>query len=77
MNHPANRHTTRRSTAPLGHNASSHHHPPMTRQQQLAALAAQLHELTTEDEREDYPFFDHLQDLIADMEIEEDSPCTS
>ena len=40
----------------------------MTRQQQLIALAAQLHELTTEDEREDYPFFDHLQDLINDME---------
>jgi len=43
----------------------------MTRRQQLAALAAQLHELTTEDEREDYPFFDHLQDLINDLEMEE------
>ena len=40
----------------------------MTRRQQLAALAAQLHELTTEEEREDYPFLDHLQDLINDME---------
>jgi len=50
------------------HNYTSHHHPPMTRQQQLMALAAQLHELTTEEEREDYPFFDHLQDLINDME---------
>jgi hypothetical protein len=61
-------HTTRRSIAPQGHNGISHHHPTMTRQQQLAALAAQLHELTTEEEREDYPFFDHLQDLINDME---------
>ena len=69
--HPSNRHTTRRSTAPLGHNAISHHHPPMTRRQQLAALAAQLHELTTAEEREDYPFFDHLQDLINDLEMEE------
>jgi hypothetical protein len=43
----------------------------MTRRQQLAALAAQLHELTTEEEREDYPFFDHLQDLINDLEMEE------
>ena len=43
----------------------------MTRQQQLAALAAQLHELTTEEEREDYPFFDHLQDLINDLGVEE------
>ena len=42
------------------------------RRQQLFALAAQLHELTTEEEREDYPFFDHLNDLINDMEIEED-----
>jgi len=40
----------------------------MTRRRQLAVLAAQLHELTTEEEREDYPFFDHLQDLINDME---------
>jgi len=39
-----------------------------TRRQQLFKLAAQLHELTTEEEREDYPFFDHLQDLINDME---------
>jgi hypothetical protein len=61
-------HTTQLSKARLLHNDTSHHHPPMTRQQQLAALAAQLHELTTEDEREDYPFFDHLQDLINDME---------
>jgi hypothetical protein len=44
----------------------------MTRRQQLFALAAQLHELTTEEEREDYPFWDHLNDLINDMEIEED-----
>ena len=44
----------------------------MNRRQQLFALAAQLHELTTEEEREDYPFFDHLNDLIADLEIEED-----
>ena len=43
----------------------------MTRQQQLAALAAQLHELTTEEERGDYPFLDHLQDLISDLEMEE------
>jgi len=68
LSHPSNRHATRRSIAQPGHNYTSHHHPPMTRQQQLAALAAQLHELTTEDEREDYPFFDHLQDLINDME---------
>jgi len=44
----------------------------MTRRQQLFALAAQLHELTTEEEREDYPFWDHLNDLINDLEIEED-----
>ena len=44
----------------------------MTRHWQLFALAAQLHELTTEEEREDYPFLEHLQDLIADLEIEED-----
>jgi len=43
----------------------------MTRQQKLAALAASLHELTTEKEREDYPFFDHLEDLIDDLEMEE------
>jgi hypothetical protein len=43
----------------------------MTRRQQLFKLAAQLYELTTEEEREDYPFFDHLQDLINDIEIEE------
>jgi len=43
----------------------------MTRQQQLMALAAQLHDLTTEDERKDYPFFDHLQDLINDLGMEE------
>ena len=43
----------------------------MTRRQQLAALAAQLHELTTAEERGDYPFFDHLEDLIDDLEIEE------
>jgi hypothetical protein len=42
------------------------------RRQQLFALAAQLHELTTEEEREDYPFLEHLNDLIADLEIEED-----
>jgi hypothetical protein len=47
------------------------------RRQQLFAIAARLHELTTEEEREDYPFFDHLQDLIADIEIEEDSLCIS
>jgi hypothetical protein len=47
-------------------------HKLMTRRQQLFALAAQLHELTTEEEREDYPFWDHLNDLINDMEIEED-----
>jgi hypothetical protein len=44
----------------------------MTRRQQLETLAAQLHELTTEEEREDYPFLEHLNDLIADLEIEED-----
>jgi len=44
----------------------------MTRHWQLFALAAQLHELTTEEEREDYPFLEHLNDLIADLEIEED-----
>ena len=42
------------------------------RRLQLFALAAQLHELTTEEEREDYPFWDHLNDLINDLEIEED-----
>ena len=66
-----NRHTTQLSKARLLHNCISHHHPLMTRRQQLAALAAQLHELTTEDEREDYPFFDHLEDLINDLEREE------
>ena len=44
----------------------------MTRRQQLFALAAQLHELTTEEEREDYPFLEHLNDLIAHLDIEED-----
>ena len=44
------------------------------RRQQLFALAAQLHELTTEEEREDYPFFDHLQDLINDLETVADRP---
>jgi hypothetical protein len=44
----------------------------MTRHQQLLALAAQLRELTTAQERRDYPFLDHLNDLIEDMEIEED-----
>ena len=44
----------------------------MARRQQLFALAAQLHELTTEEERKDYPFLEHLNDLIADLEIEED-----
>jgi len=43
----------------------------MTRQQQLFKLAAQLVELTTEEEREDYPFLDHLQDLIDDLGMEE------
>jgi len=43
----------------------------MTRRQQLFKLAAQLHELTTAEEREDYPFFDHLEDLIDDLEMEE------
>ena len=43
----------------------------MTRQQQLAALAAQLHELTTAEERVDYPFLDHLEDLIDALEMEE------
>ena len=47
-------------------------HKLMTRRQQLFALAAQLHELTTEEEREDYPFLVHLNDLIADLKIEED-----
>jgi len=46
----------------------------MTRRQQLFALAAQLHELTTEEEREDYPFLVHLQDLIDDMETVMDRP---
>ena len=40
----------------------------MTRQQQLFKLAFKLHELTTEEEREDYPFLEHLMDLINDME---------
>lgn len=40
----------------------------MTRRQQLFAIAEQLHQLTTKDEREDYPFIDHLMDLIDDME---------
>ena len=48
-------------------------HPPMTRQQQLAALFAQLQELTTKEERQDYPFWDHLNDLINDLEMEEDN----
>lgn len=43
----------------------------MTKRQQLLALAAQLYDLTTEEEREDYPFLDHLQDLIDDLELEE------
>jgi len=57
---------------PGAHPGNHHPHKPMTRRQQLFALAAQLHELTTEEEREDYPFLVHLQDLIADLEIEED-----
>jgi hypothetical protein len=44
----------------------------MTRRQQLFALAAQLHELTTEEERELYPFWDYLQDLIADLDEGDD-----
>ena len=40
----------------------------MTRQQKLAALAAQLYELTTEEERKDYPLWDYLNDLINDLE---------
>jgi hypothetical protein len=36
------------------------------------ALAVQLHKLTTAEEREDYPFFDHLQDLIDDLGMEEE-----
>ena len=43
----------------------------MTRRQQLFKLAAQLHELTTAQEREDYPFLDHLEDLIDDLGMEE------
>lgn len=43
----------------------------MTKRQQLLALAAQLHDITTEEEREDYPFLDHLQDLIDDLEMED------
>jgi len=43
----------------------------MTRRQQLFKLAAQLHELTTEEERRDYPFLDHLSDLFEDMDEEE------
>lgn len=43
----------------------------MTRRQQLLALAAQLVELTTKEERKDYPFLDHLNDLIEDMDEEE------
>jgi hypothetical protein len=50
---------------------SNHHLPPMTKRQQLFALAAQLHDLTTDEERENYPFLDHLQDLIDDLELEE------
>ena len=44
----------------------------MTKRQQLLALAAQLHDITTEEEREDYPFLDHLRDLIDDLALEED-----
>lgn len=44
----------------------------MIRQQLLAALAVQLHKLTTAEEREDYPFFDHLQDLINDLGTQEE-----
>ena len=47
--------------------------PPMTRQQQLAALFAQLQELTTEEERRNYPFWDPLNDLINDLEMEDDN----
>jgi hypothetical protein len=43
----------------------------MTRRQQLFKIAAQLVELTTEEELEYYPFLDHLQDLIDDLEMEE------
>jgi hypothetical protein len=42
------------------------------RRQRLFALAAQLHELTSEEERETYPFWDHLQDLIADLDEGDD-----
>ena len=48
-----------------------HHLPPMTKRQQLFALAVQLHDLTTDEERENYPFLDHLQDLIDDLALEE------
>jgi hypothetical protein len=34
----------------------------------LAELAARLAELTTADERDAYPFTDHLADLIDDLE---------
>jgi hypothetical protein len=44
----------------------------MTRRQQLFALAAQLHELTTEEERDLYPFWDHLNDLINDLDEGDD-----
>jgi hypothetical protein len=44
----------------------------MTRRQQLFALAAQLYELTTAEERENYPFWDHLNDLINDLDEGDD-----
>ena len=44
----------------------------MTRRQKLAALAAQLLELITAEEREDYLFFDRLEDLIDDLKMEEE-----
>ena len=56
-----------------GRTTMTDQHPPMTRQQQLAALFAQLQELTTKEERQDYPFWDHLNDLINDLEMEEDN----
>jgi len=44
----------------------------MTRIQQLLAVTGLLYELTTDEEREDYPFLKPLNDLIKDKEFEED-----
>lgn len=47
----------------------------MTQQQRaerLAEIAAELATLTTAAERRDFPFFEHLTDLVDELEVDED-----